>query len=123
MRILLTALLLVTSLTVGTVHAHGEKPRHGGVMSEANELNFELVADSGNAAIYVLDHGAMVPTTKASGKLLVLSGGKKTEVALVPAGDNKLVTASAVSLAAGTKAIATLDLGDKQTISVRFAVK
>ncbi|MDX1668523.1 MAG: hypothetical protein R3194_03835 [Limnobacter sp.] len=123
MKKLISTVLLATSLLATGAYAHGEKPRHGGVMSEAKDLNFELVAEGSNAALYVLDHGAGVPTASASGKLLVLSGGKKAEVTMVPAGENKLVSSSEIVLGAGAKAIATIDLGDKRPISVRFSIK
>ena len=104
------------------VLSHEEKPRHGGVVSEAQDLNFELVSQDGKAVIYILDHGQPVDTAKASGKLTVLNGNEKTEVDLQPAGENRLASTGEVPLGKGTKAIASLTLGQNK-VSVRFAVK
>lgn len=107
---------------VQPVLSHGEKPQHGGVVSEAKDLNFELVNQNGKAVIYILDHGQPVDTANASGKLTVLSGSEKTEVELQPAGKNRLATTSDVALIKGAKAIASLTVGDNK-VSVRFSVK
>lgn len=104
------------------VLSHEEKPRHGGVVSEAKDLNFELVNQDGKAVIYILDHGQPVDTAKATGKLTVLNGNEKTEVDLQPAGENRLVSVSSVPLGKGAKAIASLTLGQNK-VSVRFVVK
>jgi hypothetical protein len=124
MRTFLHAVVIGLSIAVTQpLLAHGEKPRHGGVMSEAKDLNFELVAENGKAAVYILDHGAPVPTSNASGKLTVMNGTQKTEVELKPAGDNKLISGSDVTLGKGTKVIASVTLADKRNVSVRFALK
>lgn len=112
----------LTFALVQPVLSHEEKPRHGGVVSEAKDLNFELVNQNGSAVIYILDHGQPVDTAKASGKLTVLNGSEKTEIDLQPAGENRLTSAGKVSLGKGAKAIASLTLGEMK-VSVRFAVK
>lgn len=116
-------LVAMTLSMVQPVLAHGEKPRHGGVMSEAKDLNFELVAENGKAAVYLLDHGKPVPTANVSGKLTVMNGSEKLEVDLQPAGENKLISKSDLKLSNGAKVIASITLADKKNVSVRFAVK
>ena len=123
MKKLLSIVALGLSFAIAQpVLAHGEKPRHGGVVSEAKDLSFELVNQNGKAVIYILDHGQPVDTAKASGKLTVLNGSEKTEIDLQPAGENRLTSAGKISLGKGAKAIASLTLGEKK-VSVRFAVK
>lgn len=123
MKKLLSIVALGLSFAIAQpVLAHGEKPRHGGVVSEAKDLNFELVNQNGNAVIYILDHGQPVDTAKASGKLTVLNGSEKTEADLQPAGENRLASTGKISLGKGAKAIASLTLGQNK-VSVRFAVK
>jgi len=123
MKKLLTVLTFGLTLALTQpVLSHEEKPRHGGVVSEAKELSFELVNQDGKAVIYILDHGQPVDTAKASGKLTVLNGSEKTEIDLQPAGENRLTSAGKVSLGKGAKAIASLTLGEMK-VSVRFAVK
>ena len=123
MKKLLSIVALGLSFAIAQpVLAHGEKPRHGGVVSEAKDLSFELVNQNGSAVIYILDHGQPVDTAKASGKLTVLNGSEKTEIDLQPAGENRLTSAGKISLGKGAKAIASLTLGQNK-VSVRFAVK
>lgn len=123
MKKLLNVLALGLSFAlVQPALSHSEEPRHGGVVAEAKDLNFELVNQNGKAVIYILDHGQPVDTAKASGKLTVLNNGEKTEVELQPAGENRLASASKVPLNMGAKAIASLTLGQNK-VSARFAVK
>lgn len=103
--------------------AHGEKPRHGGVVSESRDLNFELVNRDGKAVIYILDHGQPFSTAKASGKLTVLNGTERTEAELQPAGDNTLASTTEVPLNKGAKVIASLTLAGDSNVGVRFLVK
>lgn len=118
--------LIVLSMSVlgaGIVHAHGAKPQRGGVVTTANDIQYELVNKEGKVLIYVEDHGRAVATAGATGKLTVLNGAKKTEFALQPANGNALTTDDAVRLAPGAKALATITFADKKTVAVRFAIK
>jgi uncharacterized Zn-binding protein involved in type VI secretion len=115
--------MAVTVAVSGNVMAHGDKPRHGGVVSTSNDVSFELVNKEGKATVYVNDHGKPVDTTGMSGKLTVLNGSEKTEVPLEAAGENKLTTKGEARLVKGSKAIAALTFADKKTVNVRFAVK
>ncbi len=118
--------MMAMTLTValsGNAVAHGEKPKHGGVMQTASDLNFELVSKGGNATIYVEDHGKQLSTAGMTGKLTVLNGTEKTEVPLEPAGENMMVTKRQAKLAKGAKAIASMTFADKKTINVRFSVR
>ncbi|RJG04540.1 hypothetical protein [Noviherbaspirillum sedimenti] len=107
----------------GNVWAHGDKPKHGGIVQSASDLGFELVNKDGKATIYVEDHGKPLSTSGATGKLTVLNGAEKTEIALEPSGENALVTKGEAKLAKGTKAIAAVTFADKKTVNVRFPVK
>lgn len=124
MKKLLTVIALGASFVlVQPALAHGEKPRHGGVVAEAKDLNFELTNEGGKAVVYILDHGQPVSTANASGKLMVLNGTERTEVDLQAAGENRLASTEALPLSKGAKAIATVNLGENNKVSVRFAVK
>jgi hypothetical protein len=120
--IALTAIALGLAFS-GQALAHGAKAKHGGIVQSAADLSFELVAKDGKAVIYVDDHDEELLTAGASGTLTVLSGTSKSELTLVPAGTNTLVTKEDVKLAAGAKAVASITLPGKEAISVRFAKK
>ena len=121
-------LIALTAIAVGLAVsaqalAHGAKPKHGGVVHSAGDLSFELVGKDGKAVIYVDDHGAKLPTVGATGTLTVLSGGKKSETLLEASGTNTLTSKTEVKLAPGVKAVASIAMPGKETISVRFSQK
>ena len=123
MKTLLMTTLLAALALSGNVHAHGTKPKHGGILQNAIDLNFELVAKDGNATIYVEDHGKPFSTNGATGKLTVLNKGQKAETALQPGADGTLEAKGVSNLTAGAKAVATIKLANKETANVRFSVK
>lgn len=124
-KTLLTASILAFSATAFAAdgHSHDAKPEHGGVVTEASDIEFELVAKADRVTIYVRDHGKPASTRGATGKLTMLSGAQKTEAALTPAGDNKLEGNGSFSVAPGTKFVAAVTLQGKQPVNVRFAMK
>jgi uncharacterized Zn-binding protein involved in type VI secretion len=115
--------MAVAVAATGNALAHGDKPKHGGVVSSASDMNFELVNKDGKAELYVTDHGKPVDTTSATGKLTVLNGKDKTEVALDGTSENTLMSKEDAKLAKGSKAVAAITFADKKTVNVRFAVK
>ncbi|MET3436221.1 hypothetical protein [Sphingomonas sp. 1185] len=83
--------------------AHGDdKPRHGGQVVEVGDTVFELVRARGGVSLYVMEDGDEVPASGMSGKLVVTTGAKKTEIALTPATRNQFVAKGAV-VAPGSK--------------------
>ncbi len=122
MKKLLIAAMAVT-LALGTAWAHGPTgAKHGGIVRSASDMGFELVSLPDGAALYLEDHGAPVPTQGLSGKLTVLNGANKSVAELKAAGANKF-EAKGVKLQPGAKAVATVTLQNKQTVTVRFNVK
>jgi hypothetical protein len=122
-KLMTLAAMVMAAAASSSVLAHGDKPKHGGVVQEANDVSFELVNKDGKATIYVEDHGKPVSTAGATGKLTVLNGTEKSELPLEPAGDNTLVTKGDAKLGKGIKAIAALAFADKKAVNVRFSVK
>jgi hypothetical protein len=107
-----------------SVLAHGKLvAKHGGVVSAAHDVMYELVAAPDGITVHIDDHGEKVDTAGASGKLILLKGKNKTELVLTPAGDNKLEAKGAPAVAAGTKAVLAVSLAGKAVVSVRFVVK
>ena len=121
-KYLLAAALCASTIIANGVLAHGEKPKHGGVVQVANDLAFELVTKGDVATIHVEDHGKPFATAGMSGKLTVLNGTEKSEAQLKPAGDNRL-EAQGVKLGKGSKAVVSVTTPKNKTLTVRFAVK
>lgn len=121
-KVLAAAVLGLSALLFNAALAHGDiKPRHGGVVSAAGDLHFELVSTSTGAAIYIDDHGKSVAPTGMTGKLTVLTGTEKSEADLVVAGDK--LEAKGLKLVKGAKVVAALTTPAKKTVTVRFTVK
>ena len=112
----------VAALVMNPAYGHGAQPQHGGIVSSANEVSYELVAEGSKATIYVIDHDKPVDTSKMRGKLTVLNGVEKSEVELKPAGQNKL-EATQVKLAKGAKAVASVTRADGKVATVRFSIR
>jgi hypothetical protein len=124
MKKLITLAAMVMAVAAsGNALAHGDKPKHGGIVQSANDLAFELVNTNGKATLYVEDHGKPVPTAGATGKLTILNGAEKSEVPLEPTGENTLTTKGKAKLGKGAKAIAALTFADKKVVNVRFSGK
>lgn len=124
MKKILALVMVAATVVANGAYAHGDNPKHGGIVQSAsNDISFELVNKGGKATIYVEDHGKPVATTGATGKLTVLNGSDKSEVGLEPAGDNTLVAKSDVKLGQGSKAIAAITFADKKSSNVRFSMK
>jgi hypothetical protein len=104
-------------------HSHSPKPQHGGFVTEASDIEFELVAKADTITVYVRDHGKALATQGATGKLTVLTGADKADGALTPAGDNKLEAKGSFKVGSGSKLVATVNLQGRKPIHVRFALK
>lgn len=121
-RIAIVLAALVTGLSVNAF-AHGDaKAMHGGIVQVASDIQYELVPQPTGAALYIVDHGKPADVAKMSGKLTVLNGTQKSEAELKPAGGNKLEAAQ-VTVAAGSKVVASVRSADGKATTVRFAVK
>jgi hypothetical protein len=104
-----------------TVLAHsGGDPKHGGAVSAASELAFELAGAADGATLYIEDHGKPVPTAGMTGKLTVLNGADRSEAKLEPAGENRM-QAKGVKIAKGAKSVANVTLPNKKEVTVRFS--
>jgi hypothetical protein len=118
----LVGAVLVSLLLVTVASAHGEaKPRFGGIVKEAQEISFELVAGaSGGAQVYMDDHGGLMSTTGITGKLTVIGKSGRQEAPLVA--DGKKLVAAGVNPGKGDRVVVLVVLPSKQAISVRYAI-
>jgi hypothetical protein len=123
MNKLLPTLGLCTLLAALPASAHEDhgKSMHGGIVAEAGHAQFEIVGKDGMLTVHVSNHGAPVATSGAAGKLRVLSGASKREIALQPAGDNKLQGQG--SLAAGDKLLLDVTWPGQKPLQARTVVK
>lgn len=121
----LLAAITLTLTLAGTAFAAGEhdhSPKHGGVVTEAKDMDYELVAKPAAIQLHVRDHGKPVDVSKASAKLTLLTGTEKQEVELKPVGD-KLEATGSFKVGPGTKAVAVVTMSGKPAGTVRFTIK
>ena len=121
-----TKLLNVLLISLGSLLfnasalAHGdETPQHGGVVKVEHEMLFELVRGDSGATLYLRDHGKPYPTEKLTGNVTVLATGKKSNAALIPAGENKM-TADVV-IPVGAKVLVKVKEDGHHSVTVRYA--
>lgn len=119
--------ILVAAIALSsTALAHGDKhdhtPKHGGIVVEVKDMDYEIVAKPDLMQIHLRDHGKAVKLDGAKGKVTLLNGSEKSEVELKPVGD-KLEAKGNFKVAKGTKGIALVTLAGKSAVSVRFEVK
>lgn len=103
-------------------HGHDVKPLHGGVVSEAKEVEYEFVASADKLQLYMRDHGKPVAVLGMTAKVTLLAGAEKQEVKL-QAGDGKLEASGTFNVPAGTKAVVAVSKAGKFVASVRFMLK
>ena len=123
-RWLVMAACALAAWSAGTAAlAHGEaKARHGGVVQVASDIAFELAQMPEGAVLFLEDHGQPLPTQGAFGKLSVLKGSERSDAELVAGGDNRLV-ATGFKLDSGARAVVTVMLASKKTVTLRFRLK
>lgn len=122
-KMMAAAMLALSAVTLNTAMAHGAaKPRQGGIVQVANDVNFELVVEADGATIYLVDHDEPMSSKGISGKLTVLNGSEKTEVDVKALDGNKL-QAKGVKITSGAKVVAVLNNVEGKTATVRFTVK
>ena len=116
------ALLLAAHVHAAGQHGHADKPQHGGIVVEAKEISYELVATPTRLQLHLRDHGKVMDVSKAGAKLTLLSGSNKQEVELKPAG-NRLEASGSFTLGVGTKVVAQVTNVGKPAGTVRFVIK
>lgn len=124
----LTAIFgIAVSLSTGfavaqTKDVHVLKPKHGGLMSEVNHIEYELVLKPEGTELYLQDHGKPMDLTNTSATLTVLDGAEKTGIKLLA--QSKMLKGDGITLKnPNYTAIATVEFPNKKKSTVRFSNK
>lgn len=104
-------------------HAHDHKPLYGGVVAEAKDLNFELVAKADSLTLYVVDHGKSVATEGGRATATIHAGNEKTTIALEPAGEGKFVAKGNFKPGVGVRVAVAVALAGKPETKLNFRLK
>ena len=102
--------------------AHEHAPKYGGIVEEANGMDYELVVKPDMARLYVDGHDAKVSVKGGKATVTFLANGQSTKLVLLPAGENWFEVKGAVPTGPGLRAVAVVMLRVK-TSSLRFAMK
>ena len=103
-------------------HAH-DQPMHGGLIAEAKELSYELVARADSLTLYATEHGQPLATAGAKASATVHAGGGKQEVTLEPAGDNRLVAKGSFKTGLGVRVAVLVSLPGQPEAKLNFRLK
>jgi len=122
----LLPMMFAALLTLPAAHAHDDhgKPQWGGVVADAGPFQVELVvARDGQIKLHLSDHAAQVPSQGASGRLTLLSAGKKEELVLKPVSDSALGATSKLKPGRGARAVAIIQLPGQEPATLRFVIR
>lgn len=119
--VLAAGMTVFSAIVIAGPGGHDHAPKHGGIVIEVKDVDYEVVAKSDVIQIYARDHGKAVKMEGGKAKVTLLNGSEKAEVELTPAGD-KLEARGNFRVAKGTKGVAMVTLGGK-TNAVRFEIK
>lgn len=97
-----------------TDHDHDEAPA---------QIKLELKVGKTGATVYAKSAGKNYATAGATGVLVIMTGNTKTDVALQPGADNTMIAKTAVPLAAGTRAQASITFANKNTVKAELVAK
>ena len=125
------AFIALSALSLGLVAApaaaaagsHDHSPKHGGIVTAGKAFDAELVATPDSITVHVSDHGKPLSTKGAKGKITLLSGAEKSEVELIPAGDNRMEAKGKFNVSKGTKAVVNIEPQGKRPGMLRFEIK
>lgn len=110
-------------------HLATMKAPHEGQLRMAGPFHLELVVARDDAqdgkrplTVYVTDHGgAPVSTAGASGKAILLAGGRTLALDLVPAGNNALRAMAVYASTPDLKAVVSVRMANGVEAGTRFA--
>lgn len=126
MKKTLLALLCASSLIIPTAYAadkHDHGAKHGGIVQEAGETEFELVVKADSMTLYVFHQEKPLATAGAKAEATLHAGSNKTTVTLAPAGDNKLAAQGSFKTGVGARVAVTVTLPGKPEAKVNFRLK
>ncbi len=122
LNVIFAAVMSLSSAAFAAGDKHDHAPKHGGIVVEVKDMDYEIVAKPDVMHIHISGHGKAVKMEGAKAKITLLNGSEKSEVELQPAGD-KLEAKGSFKVAKGTKGIALITLAGKSATTVRFEVK
>ena len=97
--------------------------RHGGVVVQKGDMEYELVSKADSLNIFVYDDDKPASTKGGKATVVLMSGGEKKVVELEPSGGNKFRAKGNFPVKPGSKAIATIELSGRNKEEASFTLK
>ncbi|HPG89693.1 MAG TPA: hypothetical protein PLD46_08560 [Hyphomicrobium sp.] len=118
----IAAAMLFSATTIAlAAEDHGHVAKHGGLVQESGHHHIELVAKDGSLELYVEgENGAPEDVAAAQATAVVLSDGKKHDVALTAAAGGHLKGAGDFKAVKGTTIVVTLTMPGHAPEQARF---
>ena len=114
------ALIAIAAAPVSGAEDHDHDSKHGGVIVESGHHHLEVIARDGLLEVHVTDEDDKPEDVgAATATAVVLSEGKKVDVALAAAGGNLFKGTGAFRAAKGTTIVITLTMPDHTPEQVR----
>lgn len=118
------ALLSLQIVSDPAVGHDGENGPNGGPMLEVGAHHLELTNSGRDLTLFLMDGShAPLPSTGASGRVVVLEGSQQASLTLVAAEPNRLTAKLEKPLAAGARVVVTARLADGRSLTARFVWK
>ena len=114
---------LFTAVTSSLAQNKPIEVRHGGVVAQKGDMEYELVSKADSINIFVYDDDKPASTKGGKATVVLMSGGEKKVVELEPSGGNKFRAKGNFPVKPGSKAIATIELSGRNKEEASFTLK
>ena len=119
---LLTAAVLLLGPSVALAH-EGAGP-HGGQLTDIQGHHVEFTVKDKEVVLYLTDNkGGPIDSKGASGRVVILDGGKQTSADLTPVDPNLLTAKLEAAPTPGAKMVLSAKLVDGHELQARFVAK
>jgi hypothetical protein len=112
--------LTLCAVLAFTAHAfagksHDHAPKHGGIVVEAHDIDYELVIGPMKIELYARDHDKALDLSRALGRVTLLNGNQKQDIQLASTA-GRLEAVGVFDARKGTKVVAEIVRNGKTTI-------
>lgn len=115
--------ILFVSVTPSLAQNKPVEVRHGGVVVQKGDMEYEFVQKADSLNIFVYDDDKPASTKGGKATVVLMSGGDKKVVELEPSGGNKFRAKGNFPVKPGSKAIATIELSGRNKEEASFTLK
>ena len=120
---LAVSLFLIAGTAVTLAQNKPIEVRHGGIVVQVGDMEYELVAKPDSLNLFVYDDDKPASTKGGKATIVLTSGSEKKVAQLEPAGGNKFKAKGTFPVKPGSKALTTIELSGRNKEEVQFTLK